>query len=466
MSVIPGTPDPESLPGTQFDDLISAYGGNDTVYAFGGNDTLYGGQGDDSLFGQFGNDLIFGEGGNDRLEAGGDSDQLFGGEGNDYILVNDISYDGESTGYGGAGDDVLAVFGSGHGTVFGGEGIDTLLLVSPDNTPLFVDILAGTLDGHGSFPGVTFSSMERLNLLSFDGDDTVYGGNLDDRLVVGMGNNLVDAKGGDDYVSYVTRGTATLEGGAGIDTLGIFGGSASLYFIYDRFEGDFDDGQGSSISGFERYEAYGGARADVVGLGLGNDKFYGGFGSDTASGNDGRDRLYGGGGKDSLDGGAGRDTLFGGAGADTIFGGDGNDVIGGGNDSSRDEVYGGVGNDTIRIGKGADYITGGQGHDVFEFIMTDEQFSDNMIADFESGVDVLKFDGELLQGGLQAGPLDASQISNGSLNGTQPQFLLSYVEDSNISVLDWYPGAPASGGKTYVFFLGHITLTASDFLIV
>ncbi len=464
MSVIPGTPDPETLTGTQFEDLITAYGGNDTVYAFGGNDTLYGGQGDDSLFGQFGNDLIFGEGGNDHLEAGGDSDQLFGGDGNDYILVNDINYDGESTGYGGAGDDVLAVFASGHGTLFGGDGTDTLLLSNPNNNPLFVDLLAGTLDGHGSFPSVTYGSMERLNVLTFDGDDTVLGGNYDDRLVVGMGNNLVDAKGGNDYVSYITRGTATLEGGAGMDTLAVYGGTASLYFIYDRFEGDFDDGQGSTISGFERYEAYGGARADVVGLGLGNDLFRGGYGSDTAFGNDGRDRMYGDGGKDSLDGGAGRDTLFGGGGADTIFGGDGNDVIGGG--IGEDEVYGGNGDDLIRLATGNDVASGGLGHDTFAFIVPQLGNSDTYIKDFESGVDHLQFDGDLLPGGLPAGSLDPSRLSVGTLHGSQAQFFAFYMEEYNHTAVIWLSGPAGHTSTIWAYLEGNIALTASDFLIV
>ncbi len=464
MSVIPGTSNPEDLPGTALDDLITAYGGSDTVYAFGGNDTLYGGAGDDSLFGQFGNDLIFGEAGDDRLESGGDSDQLYGGEGNDLILVNDISYDGESTGYGGAGDDLLSLFGTAHGTVYGGDGIDTMFLGTVSNDALFVDLASQSLDGHGSFPGVTFASIERLNVLSFDGDDTVYGGAYADRLAVGKGRNVVDARGGDDYVSYVAHGAATLDGGAGTDTLAVSCGTSSLYFIYDRLEGDVDDGQGSTILGFERYEAYGGTFADIAGLGLGNDLFRGGRGADTAFGNDGRDRLDGDGGADSLDGGAGRDTLYGGGGADTIFGGAGNDYIGGGNDTGADVVYGGDGDDRIRFGRGNDVASGGLGHDTFLFTLPEPGVT--TITDFEHGVDHLKFTGAYLSGGLAAGALDPARLTAETLNGSQAQFITTYFAEGNFTLLEWYPGAPASGATPYVYFEGHITLSASDFLIV
>lgn len=466
MSVITGTPDPEAHPGTPFDDLITAFGGNDSVYAFGGNDLIYGGQGDDSLLGQFGNDTVYGEQGNDRLEAGGDTDQLFGGEGNDFIMVNDINYDGLSTAYGGADDDVVAIFGSAHGTAYGGDGIDLLLLSGLSGDPLFVDLSTQTLNGNGSYPGVTFDSFERLYVFTGSGNDSIYAGDYSDDLNVGQGDNIVDAKGGDDTVRYITRGTSTLEGGAGTDTLQIFNGSAAIYFIYDQFEGDIDDGQGSVITGFERFEVYGAGANDIAGFGIGNDLFRGRRGNDTAFGFDGNDRLYGDAGSDSLDGGTGNDTIYGGRHADTIYGGAGDDFIGAGNDLGGDVVYGGDGNDRMRFGLGDDTATGGAGQDTFLFTLN--QTGVTTITDFETGVDELRFKGIYLPSGLETGALDPSRLSIGGAVGTEAQFVLTYDADTNFTSLTWDTNGetPAGGSYIYVLFTGNVTLDASDVLIV
>lgn len=71
----------------------------------------------------------------------------------------------------------------------------------------------------------------------------------------------------------------------------------------------------------------GGAGADVLTGGLGNDTIEGGAGADTLIGGAGNDTISGGAGADLIDAGSGNDTVNGGAGADIIIAGAGNDKI-------------------------------------------------------------------------------------------------------------------------------------------
>ncbi|MGV8987322.1 MAG: calcium-binding protein [Cypionkella sp.] len=464
MTVITGTPDSETLVGTVGDDLISAYGGNDVVYTLGGADTVYGGAGNDRLNGDFGQDLLFGESGDDTLISGGDTDRLYGGDGNDYIIVNDLNYDGNSTAWGDTGNDTLALFGTSGGHAFGGDGIDTLMLFNVDNADLFVDMANQTLDGHGAFTGVTFDSFERLVVQSFATNDTVIGGYLNDRIMVGAGHNLVAASWGNDFVDYVANGASTLDGGSGYDVLSVHAGDSSLHFVVNRSDGSVDDGQSSVITKFEAYKAYGGIYDDTGSFFAGNDEFHGAQDADTAFGYHGNDSLFGDDGKDMLYGGGGNDLLYGGTGDDTLYGGNGNDLLGGGR--GNDVVYGGNGDDRIRFYLGNDTVTGGAGHDTFMFTRNEAGFE--TITDFESGIDHLRFTAAYVSAGLETGPLDPARLSLGGPVGTVGQFVLTYDGGSDTSSLRWFPhGSNVAGGVYgYVTFIGNVTLTVDDFQIV
>jgi TIR domain/RTX calcium-binding nonapeptide repeat (4 copies)/Putative peptidoglycan binding domain len=95
-----GTPNGETLPGTESDDVIFLREGDDTSDASGGNDTVCGGEGDDTI------------------DGGPGDDHLHGGAGDDTLL-------------GGEADDTLIGF-KGADTVDGGEGEDTCLVDSED----------------------------------------------------------------------------------------------------------------------------------------------------------------------------------------------------------------------------------------------------------------------------------------------------------------------------------------------
>jgi Ca2+-binding RTX toxin-like protein len=106
----------------------------------------------------------------------------------------------------------------------------------------------------------------------------------------------------------------------------------------------------------------------------------------------GNDRLFGQSEADRIEGGAGRDWLVGGGGADTILGGDGADTLIG--------------------GTGADTFTGGAGPDVFAFERA-AGIGGDTVTDFETGVDRVWIDGDLL--GVAPGALDLSWTALGSV---------------------------------------------------
>lgn len=78
-----GTPDPETLPGTDGRDVICGFGGDDVLLGGGGNDIVIGGAGDDTIRGGGDRDRLLGSAGRDALFGGGDRDRMHGGSGRD-----------------------------------------------------------------------------------------------------------------------------------------------------------------------------------------------------------------------------------------------------------------------------------------------------------------------------------------------------------------------------------------------
>ena len=122
-------------------------------------------------------------------------------------------------------------------------------------------------------------------------------------------------------------------------------------------------------------------------LGSGNDRF---------AGSSGADLVYSAGGDDLVISGLGNDTVFGGEGADTIQAGEGNDIVAGGagNDilnsgGGKDLIWDGAGNDVVGSGRGDATVSGGSGAD--SFLFGRGGFGDDVIVDFQFGVDRLVF---------------------------------------------------------------------------
>jgi len=93
-------------------------------------------------------------------------------------------------------------------------------------------------------------------------------------------------------------------------------------------------------------------------------------------------------GADIITGSAGADKVEGKAGADTISGLGGDDLLNG--DGGNDVLFGGNGNDILDGGTGNDRMTGGAGSDIFEF--GDVRSGNDVITDFQDGVDLIRFD--------------------------------------------------------------------------
>lgn len=155
------------------------------------------------------------------------------------------------------------------------------------------------------------------------------------------------------------------------------------------FGSDLDDTY-TGLGGNDEIGGHGGS--DVLYGGDGDDFINGGYlgnasnippgapadGADTVYGEAGDDILRGQDGDDVLSGGEGNDNLRGDLGADTLDGGIGNDDLSGGN--GQDRIYGGAGND---------YLVGGADYDQFVFI--GGATGSDTIADFENGVDKIRF---------------------------------------------------------------------------
>ncbi|SFD17268.1 type I secretion C-terminal target domain (VC_A0849 subclass) [Massilia yuzhufengensis] len=176
----------------------------------GAGDILVGGQMNDRLVGNGGDDILNGMGGNDRLEGGDGNDSLEGGEGNDILLggdgddmLFDTSTEGNNELYGGAGNDVLEARSTGNNLLDGGAGNDRLLGY---NT--------------GDFPSTgkyTLRGGEGNDYLAAYRGATLEGGAGDDTLVSLDGAGWLDGGDGNDLLVANDDAGDTLNGGAGVD---------------------------------------------------------------------------------------------------------------------------------------------------------------------------------------------------------------------------------------------------------
>ncbi len=187
------------------------------------------------------------------------------------------------------------------------------------------------------------------------GNDRMFGGDGTDVLAGGTGNDYLSGGNGND-VMIGGAGADTLIGGAGIDTVSYTESTAGVRV----------DLRGLPSNGGPQPE-------DVI---QGVENIIGGSGDDTILGSAGSNLLDGGVGSDIIFGEGGRDTLFGGGATDRLFGGDG-----------RDALFGGAGADFLTGGKGADILTGGEGADQFIFGTLSADGTNDVILDFEVGLD-------------------------------------------------------------------------------
>lgn len=338
MANIKGGSRNDMLMGTAAADRIQGMAGNDRLYGLGGNDTLEGGLGDDWLQGGAGSDRIDGGAGIDTADysdranriqvfpandtqnesgkytvreydaagnliatdtlagmeniTGGSGDDLIYGDFLDNVLVGGAGDDlvsggsGNDSLYGGAGNDLLdAVWDKDF--VDGGDGFDTYFSQNGIGLAATVDLAAGT-GFWGNYPEFTDTIVNVENARGADKDDSIRGNDGANILYGIMGNDLLDGRGGDDwlvgdFVGDISGFADTLiggdggdwlQGGAGNDRLaGGGGGDRFLFGIHNGADtiADFEDGidqialyDGLAINGWSSADVNGDGVADAV----------------------------------------------------------------------------------------------------------------------------------------------------------------------------------------------------------
>ena len=246
------------------------------------------------------------------------------------------------------------------------------------------EVIEGTVGGDVIAAGINDDIVEAKS-----GDDHIWGGSGHDEIYGGSGDDIVQGNFGDD----------TLYGGNGDD------------FVIGNYGDDFiNGGSGTDFiqGGLGDDVIDGGADEDIIDAGLGDDHVDGGADDDVITNVGGDDIIYGGSGDDVIVILSGKNRAYGEGGNDQIFGGSGSDILSGGtgDDLLVGDNFGSMffGNDTLIAGDGDDIIMGLGGADTFVFLPNEgnntiAQFAhsdisiDQLINDFEAGVDTLDLSG-------------------------------------------------------------------------
>ncbi len=338
--------------------LATAFGydGNDRLIGHAAaNNFLYGGTGRDTLLGAGHDDFLFGQSGDDVLKGAAGRDLLMGGTARDLLLA-------------GASNDTLE----------GGSGADRFDAHQGNDLITDFDAKAGDriYFGHGYTKWAQVAA--RVSLVAINGsakDDVVI------RHKDGTTTTILDARAdlGQQMIAFETN-KAVVEGTSFSDVIklgyvdfgeAVFGVSTRVVLAGAGRDVVTGTGHGDVLRlGAGNDKGFGGAGKDKIWGGAGKDNIWGGAGRDKVLGGTGNDQIHLGSGRDTGFGGAGHDKIWGGAGADRVVGGGGNDVIklGAGKDkgfggAGKDKIFGGSGNDVIHLGAGKDRGFGGAGND-------------------------------------------------------------------------------------------------------
>jgi Ca2+-binding RTX toxin-like protein len=221
---------------------------------------------------------------------------------------------------------------------------DTLTFDASAETSAIYQVTAGAGDdvirtgGGGDSVNLTHGGNDTVK--TGGGNDTFYGyGAITsaDRLDGGDGSDILYLSG--DYSSGLIFQPRTIQH---IEEIDLWASNNSYKLVFN--DANIDDGALMFVNGAQRtslekmtingsaetagaFVMYGGAGADKLSGGGGDDILNGGAGIDKLTGSGGDDLLQGGLGNDTLSGGAGDDQLYGGPGHDTLSGGTGGDIF-------------------------------------------------------------------------------------------------------------------------------------------
>jgi Ca2+-binding RTX toxin-like protein len=182
-----------------------------------------------TINGDAGDDIIVGGDNLDAINGGDDNDRITGFRGNDVV-------------HGDAGNDVM-IWNNGDGTDdnFGDAGADETLITAGTANDVMTVVQQGAItrfDRTNAPFGINMDTVERLNITSFSGDDslataagvplamTIDAGSGNDAITTGDGADLVNGGDGDDALNGAgggdrlvgDRGADTMNGGEGDDT--------------------------------------------------------------------------------------------------------------------------------------------------------------------------------------------------------------------------------------------------------
>ncbi len=458
-----------------------------TGLRLGGNELdnrIFGGAGNDILVGGGGDDLLSGGAGNDRLTGGTGTDRLRGGTGDDmYVVYSSTAVIEENAG---EGDDTVAALAD--YTLAAGVDVEALRADAANLTLTGNELnnhLIGS-DGNDVLNGGAGDDLINGN----DGEDTLIGGEGNDRLIGGNGaDHMVGGAGDDMYIVNSTATTVAESAGEGDDTI-----STSV---------DFTLGAGVEV---ELLKAASGAGLRLGGNELDN-RIRGGAGADVLSGGDGNDVLDGQAGADTLIGGRGDDTyhvdrsadviveaagegidtvltsasftlqsgveienLFGRADSLTLRGNEfGNKITA---EAGVNVLDGAGGNDTLSGGSGADTLIGGAGKDVliggvgvdlfvFQTLADSTTTTADVIRDFAVGVD--RIDLSMIDANAgAAGNQGFSFLGSGAFTSHAGELRAAWAGNNTMVT-----GDVNGDGKAdfQIQLIGNLTLSAGDFML-
>ena len=428
------------------------------------DDVLTGASNDNVFVGGAGNDIIDGKGGIDTVD--------YSTENLDHVQVNlgssaaaefismpvdhsnlwvstDHLYNIENIiGTSGAdqitGNGVDNVFDGGFGNdiLDGGGGINTASFQSWDPPALRLDlrpttatISLGTAGHDGSadrFSTINHAVLEHDTLRNIQ---NVTGSNLAETITGNEQRNTIDGRGGNDVIDG-GFGNDTLDGGSGTNTVTFASHDLALLVTDERDTialGQYDadgyymvTGRPGGATAFQQLEV------DAL------------INFQNATGSNHAEVILGEEHNNTLNGRGGNDDISGFEGNDTLLGGDGNDRLIGGAD--------------------ADTLTGGANADTFAFTFITNSANNpgafDTIADFELGfdrIDMSRIDANVASGFQHFTFSAAETIGSGEINA-------HFDAARNVTVVEANT-TNASHNDFHLELLGHINLTASDFIL-
>jgi Ca2+-binding RTX toxin-like protein len=503
------------ITGSSGADIVNTGSGDDHIIGFVGADRINGGSGRDTLD-VFETSADLNSATNEQLvsvevvtaeDAGSGVEVSLASQTEGFTITGSAFADMIT---GGQGNDVFTDFTEGD-VVNGFSGTDTLRLIGS-----IAALNSASDDQIANVEAVTLSGLTEgveLDLSRQSDGFAITSTGLADVITGSSGDDVIATGSGDDrIIGFV--GADIINGGSGRDTLGLIETSADL--------NNAGNDQLVSIEVVTADSAASGVTIDFVNQTEGftivgsdfSDNLRGGAGRDTISAGDGDDIVVGFTAGDVVDGGAGRDTL---AVLQTSTGlntasntqfvnvevvsaadaaasvtidlsrqSEGLELVGSGwadvliGSLGKDVISGGAGNDTIRGGAGADALFGGDDADVFVFAkLTDlgtPAATRDVIMDFVGTqqspdqhdiIDLSAIDA------IQGGSDQAFNFNPVAWDGAGQQFTgagqlrYQFVTDEDGAAKTIVSGNVNSNlaADFQVALLGHISLTAADFIL-